>query len=213
MSLLALSNGLEDDAVPLTLALSPRRGNHTWCTLESGLLGELVEEGVFAVVGGPDGQIVGPGDAALGGLPEEFGIGVFGEFVEADVAAINSHGVWIGGEGDDARAVVEFDVADFDFFGEGRTCCRRVEAIDFEVVFAVGDDGAGEIEEVGEFVATAHVFERAGIVFGDEKVVAICEAKAFANVFEAIAEGPADADGFFGEGEDLFLASWKGSSA
>jgi len=42
---------------------------------------------------GPDCEVVGPGDAALSGLPEEFGVWVFGEFVEADVAAVYSHGL------------------------------------------------------------------------------------------------------------------------
>jgi hypothetical protein len=56
-------------------------------------LGELVEEGVVAFMRGPDGEVVGPGDAGLCGLPEEFSIRVFGEFVEADVAAVNSHGL------------------------------------------------------------------------------------------------------------------------
>ena len=60
------------------------------------MLDEFVEEGVFAVVGGPDGHIAGPGDAALGGLPEEFRIGMFGKFVDADVAAMNGHGVGVG---------------------------------------------------------------------------------------------------------------------
>ena len=60
------------------------------------MLDELVEESVFAVVRGPDGDIARPGDAALGGLPEEFGIGMFGKFVDADVAAMNSHGIRIG---------------------------------------------------------------------------------------------------------------------
>ena len=78
-------------------------------TGHAGFVGEFVEEGIFAVVGGPDGEVVVPGDAALGGFPEETGVGVFGEFVETDVAAIDRHGLGIGGESDDARAVVEFD--------------------------------------------------------------------------------------------------------
>ena len=53
------------------------------------MLDEFVEEGVFAVVRGPDGEIAGPGDAGLGGLPEEIGVGVLGKFIEADDAAIN----------------------------------------------------------------------------------------------------------------------------
>src|SRR5256885_3691258 len=42
---------------------------------------------------------------------------------------------------------------------------------------------------------------RAGPIFGDEEVIAFLVAKAFADVFEAVAVGPADADGFFGEGD------------
>jgi len=57
------------------------------------LLGELVEEGVVAFVGGPDGEVVGPSDAALRSLPEEFGVGMFCEFVEADITAVNGHGL------------------------------------------------------------------------------------------------------------------------
>ena len=79
---------------------------------------------------------------------------MFGEFVEADVAAVNGHGLGIGGEGDDAGAVVEFDEADFDFFGERGRPAVGIEAIDFEIVFAVGDDGAGEVEDFGEFVSS-----------------------------------------------------------
>ena len=84
----------------------------------TGLEGELVEEGVVAFVGGPDGHVVAPGDAALGSLPEEFGVGVLGEFVEADVAAVNGHGLGMGGKSNDAGAVIEFDVTNFDFFCE-----------------------------------------------------------------------------------------------
>ena len=62
----------------------------------AGFLGELVEEGVLAVVSGPDGHVVSPGDAALGGFPEKFGVGMFGEFVESDIAAINGHGLRMG---------------------------------------------------------------------------------------------------------------------
>src|SRR4051794_37405285 len=54
----------------------------------AGFLGEFVEECVFAVVRGPDGEVVAEGDAALGGFPEQFGIGMLREFIEADVAAI-----------------------------------------------------------------------------------------------------------------------------
>jgi len=176
----------------------------------AGLLGELIEEGVFAVVRGPDGEVVIPGDAGLGGLPEEFGVGMLGEFVESDIAAVDGHGVGVGGKGDDTGAVVEFDVADFNFFGEGGGKALRVEGFDFDEVFAATKDGAGEAEEVGEVVDVAHVFEGGGPVFGDEEVVAFGEAEAFANIFEAVAEGPADADGFFCEDEDADAAGMVG---
>ena len=179
----------------------------------AGLLGELVEEGVFAVVGGPDGEVVVPGDAGLGGFPEEAGVGVFGEFVEADIAAVDGHGVGVGGEGDDAGAVVEFDEADFDFVGEAGGLAVGIEAGNFEGVFAVAEDGAGEVEEAGEVVAVLHVFESGGVVFGGEEVIAVFEAEAFADVFEGVGVGPADADGFFGESEDAGLAWWKRASA
>jgi hypothetical protein len=179
-------------------------------TTGAGLLGELVEEGVFAIVGGPDGEVAGPGDAGLGGLPEEFGVGMPGEFVEADVTAVNRHGVGVGGESDDAGTVLEFDVADFDFFGEGSGMAFGVEGFDFDYVFAMAEDGAGETKHVGEIVNLIHVFESAGPIFGDEEVIAIGEAKTFADIFEAVAGAPADADGFFGQGEDLLVLGVDG---
>jgi hypothetical protein len=72
-------------------------------------LGEFIEQCVLGVMGGPKGEVIIPGDAALGGFPEEPGVGVLGEFVEADIAPIDRHGLRVGGEGDDARAVVELD--------------------------------------------------------------------------------------------------------
>jgi len=175
----------------------------------AGLEGELVEEGVVAFVGGPDGEVVGPGDAALSGLPKEFSVGMFGEFIEADVAAVNGHGLRMGGEGNDAGAVVEFDVADFDFFGEGGPSRypspRLTGRGKLQVIFAVRDDGAGDVEEFDEVAGEAHVFEGTGIIFSGEEVVAGREMQALANVFEGVGVGPTDADGFFGEGEHLLL--------
>jgi hypothetical protein len=78
------------------------------------------------------------------------------------------------------------------------------EARDFEEFFAAGNDGAGEVEEFGEVPGLLHVFEGAGIIFGDEEVIAFFEAEAFAHIFEGVGVGPADADGFFGECADLF---------
>jgi hypothetical protein len=128
---------------------------------------------------------------------------MFGEFVEADVAAINGHGLGVGGEGDDAGAVVELDHADFDLLGERAGAAAGVEARDFEVFFAAGDDGFGEVKEFDKGPGLLDVFESAGKVFGDEQVVALSEPKTLANVFEGVAERPANANGFFGEGADL----------
>ena len=168
------------------------------------MLGELVEEGVFAVVGGPEGEVVGEGDAALGGFPKEARVGMLGEFVETDVAAVNGHGLGIGGESDDAGAIIEFDDADFDFLGESAGASAAIEARDLQVFFTARDDGFGEIEDFDVGPTLVHVFEGAGIIFGDEEVIAFFEPEAFADVFEGVAKGPADADGFFGEGESLF---------
>jgi hypothetical protein len=131
--------------------------------LGAGLLDELVEEGVFAVVGGPDGEVVIPSDTGLGGFPQQAGVGVFGKFVEADVTGVNGHGARVGGEGDNAGAVVEFDEADFDFVGETCGLALGIETRDLEVVFAVGEDGAGEIEDAGKGIAELHVFEGGGV--------------------------------------------------
>ena len=174
------------------------------------MLGELVEEGVFAVVGGPKGDVEAPGDAALGGLPKEPCVGVFGKLVEADVAPVNGHGLRVSREGDDAGAIIEFDGADFDFVGESGGAAFVVEARDFEVLFTVGNDGAGEVEEVGEFVDLVHVFESAGPVFGGEEVIAFVEAEPFTDVFESVGVGPADANGFFGQGIGLFVLGVDG---
>ena len=93
------------------------------------MLGELIEEGVFAVVRGPDCEVAGPGDAGLGGLPEKFGVWMFGEFVETNIAAVNGHGVRVRRESNDAGAVLEFDVADLDFFGEGSRAPLGIEGL------------------------------------------------------------------------------------
>lgn len=171
----------------------------------AGLLGELVEEGILAVVGGPNGEVAIPGDAALGGFPELLGIGMFGELIEADIAAMDSHGVRVGGEGDDAGAVLEFDVTDFNFFGERGALAIVVEQRDFEDVLAMIEDGASIAEEVGELVNLVHVFEGARPILGGKEVIAVFKTESFADVFKAVGEGPADADGFFGESEDLFF--------
>jgi hypothetical protein len=173
----------------------------------AGLAAELVEEGVFAVVGGPDGDVAVPVNATLGDFPELTGVGVFGEFVEA---AVDGHGLGVGGEGNNSGAGVEFYDTDFDFLSEGGGASVLVETRDFAVFFAVGEDGAGEVKKLGEAVNLIHVFEGPGEVFGSEEVVAFFEEEAFAHVFEAVAEGPANADRFFGEGIDLLALGVEG---
>ena len=110
----------------------------------------------------------------------------------------------MGRESEDARAVVEFDDAHFDFISEGAGVAVFVGARDFVELLAVTDDGAGEIKDFGELIALANIFECAGIIFGGEEVIAIFEPEPFANVFKGVGIGPADANGFFGESDDLF---------
>src|SRR5258706_3907592 len=169
----------------------------------AGLAHKLVEQGVLAVMGGPDGNVVGPSDAGLGGFPKEFCVRVFGEFVETNVAAIDGHGVGIGGEGNNAGTIIKLDVADFNFFGEGSGPAFGIKGFNLEDIVAVVEDGASVTEEVGEVINVIHILEGAGPVFGDEKVITVGEAETFADVFETIAERPTDTDGFFGEGADL----------
>src|SRR5437588_9309379 len=82
-------------------ALSPRRGRRArpLCKLGSGFAAEGVEEGVSAVVGGPDGEAEVPGDSARGRIPESLGVGMEGEFEEAHVGAVGAKGVRVGAEG------------------------------------------------------------------------------------------------------------------
>ena len=62
-----------------------------------------------------------------------------GEFIEADVASISAQSVRIGTEGENARAIVEFDVADLEVFGEA--CVFAVfEDGNFPIFDAVGKD-------------------------------------------------------------------------
>ena len=165
------------------------------------MLDEFVEEGVFAVVGGPDGHVTIPGDAGLGGLPKEPGVGMFGELIDADIAAMDGHGVGIGRKSDDARAVIKTDVANLDLLGERGGLAIGVEARDVEVIFAAGEDAAGKIKELDETKSLVHVLEGTGPVFGDEEIITIFVMETFADIFEAVAIGPANADGFFSEGK------------
>ena len=50
--------------------------------------------------------------------------------------------MWIGTKGEDSGAVVEFDVADFEVFGEAGVFAVFVNGR-FQVLDAVGEDGAG----------------------------------------------------------------------
>jgi len=72
------------------------------------------------------------------------------------------------------------------------------------------DNGLGEIEELSKFFGLAHVFKGALIILGGEEIIALFEPQPFADVFEAVGVGPADADGFFGEGEGLFMLGMDG---
>ena len=170
-------------------------------------MGELVEEGVFAVVGGPDRKIVAQSDAALSGFPKKLCVRMLGEFVEANVAAVNGHGVRIGRKSDDTRAVVKSDVTDFYFLGGRSGTACGIEQIDFEVIFAVRDDGASVVEKFGGGVGRMDVLESAGIVFGDEEIIAFLVSKTFADIFEAVAKSPAYANRFFGESKGLLALS------
>src|SRR5690349_10607609 len=98
----------------------------------------------------------------------------------------------------------KLDHADLHVFGETRGTTLFVEAIDRDALFAVALDGAGEVEDLGELVALADVLEGAGIIFGGEEIIAVLEPEAFADIFERIGVGPADADGFFGQRNGLF---------
>ena len=112
----------------------------------AGFEGEFVEEGVFAIMGRPNSNVVAQGDAALSGFPKELCVGMFGEFVQADIAAVHCHGLRVGREGQDAGAVVELDDAHFEFVGEGGGAAIFVEARHFVEFLAVRDDGPSVVE-------------------------------------------------------------------
>ncbi len=71
----------------------------------------------------------------------------------------------------------------------------------------MGEDSAGEIEELDEAEGELHIFEGAGPILGGEEVIAFGVVEAFADIFEGVGVGPADANGFFGEGEGLLALS------
>src|SRR5437868_8250836 len=109
------------------------------------------------------------GNATLGGFPEKFGVGMFGEFIKANIPAINGHGLGIGGKGNDAGAVIEFDDADLYLFNDARGATLFIELIDGHFLLAVRKDGFSEIKDFGELIALPDVFESAGIIFGSEE--------------------------------------------
>src|SRR4051812_39223256 len=98
--------------------------------------------------------------------------------------------MWIGTEGDDAGAVVELDVADFEVFGEAGVSAIFVDR-HFPILDAVREDAFGVVEQFAELVAGADVFDGGGLVFAGEQVVASWVAETFADVFESVSEGPA----------------------
>jgi len=55
-----------------------------------------------------------------------------------------------------------------------------------KILFAVGEDGFGEIKDFGELVALADVFQGAEIIFGSEEIIAVFEPEPFAYVFESV---------------------------
>ena len=122
------------------------------------------------------------------------------EFVEADVAAIRAEGVRIRTEGENAGAVVELDVADFEVFGEAGVLAVLKDG-DFPVFDAMGEDRFGVVEELAELVAGIHIFDRSRLVFAGKEIVAARVAQSLANILKGVGESPTDADGFFGEAQ------------
>jgi len=70
---------------------------------------DLVEEGGGAAMGGDDGELAAPHGDGLGDTVEQALIGVEGEFVEGDVAALAGEGVGIGGKGIDTPTIGELE--------------------------------------------------------------------------------------------------------
>src|SRR5438105_14808234 len=98
---------------------------------------------------------------------------MFGEFVDTNVAAVNGHGVRVRGEGNDTGAVLEFDVADLDFLGEGSRAPLGIEGRYFDEFFAVTQDRARVAHHTGDCINLVRVFERAGRGFGVKAVIAV----------------------------------------
>ena len=167
-------------------------------TLGGGFAAEGVEERVGSVVGRPESEIEAPGNAAGGGGPEFFRAGVESEFIEADVTTVSAQSMRVGAEGNDAGTVIEFDVADFEVFGEAGVSSIFVNW-HFPILDAVREDAFGVVEQLAELVAGADVFDGGRLVFAGEEIIAARMAKTFANVFKSVSKAPADADVFFSE--------------
>ena len=71
-------------------------------------------------------------------------------------------------------------------------------------------DGACEVEQFGETMGETHELQGAGMIFGCKQVIAVFELQSFADIFEGVAIGPADADGFFGQSHNAKSASAQG---
>ena len=121
------------------------------------------------------------------------GVGVERKFIEADVAAVSAERMRVRAEGENAGAVVEFDVADFEIFGETGVL-TVFEHRDFPILDAMGEDRFGVIEELAELVAGVHIFDGGCLVFAGEEIVASGMAQSLPNIFEGVGEGPTDAD-------------------
>src|SRR5258705_789207 len=119
----------------------------------------------------PDGEVTLQSDAARSVFPGQARVGMLGKFVEPDVAAVNGHGLRVGGESNDAGAVVEFNETDFNILGEAGRFATFVEAVDLKIIFAVHGDGFAEVIDVGELVALEDVLEGAGVVLGGEQII------------------------------------------
>ena len=66
-----------------------------------------------------------------------------------------------------------------------------------------------EVEDLGEAIALLNVLEGALIVFRREQVIPLPEPEPFADILERVGVGPADADGFLGEGNHAFALIMK----
>src|SRR5215471_20418063 len=111
------------------------------------------------------------------------------KFVQADIAAIYRHRLWIGGERNNARAGVELDHADFHVLCETGGPALFIESIERDAFLPVAYDRAGKVKQLRELVALPDIFQRAGIIFRREEIIAAFEPKPFSDVLERIGVG------------------------